>query len=397
MQSLAIIVVIGITVIAVGYLARRFYRAKLNPMLGGVVGTATGVAGSLLFMVPLNWCTFDPEYAEQSITTAFGIGLMIIGAGALTLTAGWIADGIAGRRAAVASTPGAFKGWLTPILLLAPTLTVLALFLYYPSLDTFRLSTLLARLGAPRTRFVCVDNFTRLVEDAGYLNSVVTTLFISAAIVFLSLGLALLIAAMVYLPIKGAAVYRTLLIWPYAISPAVAGVIFLLLFNPTGGIINYALDNLFGVQVPWLNNPAAAPWAVIIASVWKSLGYNILFYLAGLQNVSKDLLEAASIDGANALQRFRRIVIPMLSPITFFLVITNMTYAFFETFGTIDYLTGGGPLEATTTMMYNIYNVGIRNNDLGKAAAQSIVLFVLVIGFTVLQFRTAGQRVNYSA
>jgi len=324
--------------------------------------------------------------------------LMGVGAAAITLLIAWIADGISGRRVVVvAAVPGAFKGALMPILLLAPTLTVLALFLYYPSLDTFRLSTLLTRLGARRTVFVCVDNFTRLVADDGYLNSFVTTLFISVAIVFFSLSLALLIASMVYLPIKGAAFYRTLLIWPYAISPAVAGVIFLLLFNPTGGIINYALNNLFGFQIPWLNNPVAAPWAVIIASVWKSLGYNILFYLAGLQNVPKDLLEAAAIDGASALARFRRIVIPMLSPITFFLIITNMTYAFFESFGTIDYLTGGGPLESTTTMMYNIYLVGIRGNDLGKAAAESIILFVLVIGFTILQFRTAGQRVTYGA
>ncbi len=146
----------------------------------------------------------------------------------------------------------------------------------------------------------------------------------------------------------------------------------------------------------WLNDPAAAPWAVIIASVWKLIGYNILFYLAGLQNVPKDLLEAAAIDGANAWQRFVSIVIPLLSPITFFLVITSMTYAFFESFGTIDYLTGGGPVGATTTMMYQIYEVGIVNNDLGKAAAQSIILFVMVIGLTVLQFRTTGERVNYA-
>jgi sn-glycerol 3-phosphate transport system permease protein len=295
-------------------------------------------------------------------------------------------------------TPGAFHTsmWV-PLFLLAPTLVILALFIYYPSLDTFRLSTLLARLGIPRTAFVCVDNFTRLLNDSSYLNSFVITLMISAAIVFLSLVLALLIATMAYQPVKGAKIYRTLLIWPYAISPVVAGLIFLLLFNPTGGIINYFLNNLFGLKIPWLNNPAFAPWAVIIASVWKSLGFNILFYIAGLQNVPEDLKEAASIDGANALQRFFRIVVPMLSPITFFLVITNTTYAFFDTFGTIDYLTGGGPLESTTTLMYRVYEVGIQNNDLGKAAAQSIILFVMVIGLTVIQFRTAGRRVNYGA
>lgn len=393
------IIIVGIiALVGALYLARRFGRFRLSAGLGAVVGAAAGALGALVFMVPLNWCTFDPEISDD-LDRAFGILLMGVGAAAVLGAINWLAGNLAARRGVVGSgtPPGSFKGWLTPWILLAPTLTVLALFLYYPSLDTFRLSTLLARLGAPRTRFVCVDNFTRLVSDTGYLNSVVTTLFISAAVVIFSLALALLIASLVYLPIKGASIYRTLLIWPYAISPAVAGVIFLLLFNPTGGIINYALDNLLGVQIPWLNNPNAAPWAVIIASIWKSLGYNILFYLAGLQNVSKDLLEAAAIDGANALARFRRIVIPMLSPITFFLVITNMTYAFFETFGTIDYLTGGGPLESTTTMMYSIYVTGVENNDLGKAAAQSIVLFVLVIGFTILQFRTAGQRVTYGA
>jgi sn-glycerol 3-phosphate transport system permease protein len=317
--------------------------------------------------------------------------------GALAL-ARWLAFALLGRQLSTgARPPGAFKGWLTPILLLSPTLIVLALFLYYPSLDTFRLSTLLIRLGNPRSAFICVDNFTRLAGDADYLNSVVTTLFMSVAIVAIGLVLSLLIATLAYQPIKGAAFYRTLLIWPYAISPAVAGVIFLLLFNPTGGIINYFLDRLFGAQIPWLNNPIFAPWAVILASVWKSLGYSILFYLAGLQNVPKDLLEAASIDGANAVQRYINVVIPLLSPITFFLIITNTTYAFFDTFGTIDYLTGGGPLESTTTMMYNIYVVGVRNNDLGKAAAESIILFVMVIGLTIFQFRTAGQRVSYGA
>jgi sn-glycerol 3-phosphate transport system permease protein len=293
--------------------------------------------------------------------------------------------------------PGAFKNTWLAALFLAPTIIILALFLYYPALDNFRLSVLLTRLGVPRTAFVCVDNFTRLVGDSDYLSVVLITFGLSIAIVVIGLVLALLIATMAYQPITGARIYRTLLIWPYAISPVVAGLIFLLLFNPTGGIINYFLQGVFGFQIPWLNNPTAAPWAVIIASVWKSMGFNILFYIAGLQNVPKDLQESAAIDGANALQRFWKITIPLLSPITFFLIITNMTYAFFETFGTIDYLTGGGPLDSTTTMMYRIYEVGVVNGDLGKAAAQSIVLFALVIGLTVLQFRTTARRVNYGA
>ncbi|NUQ03725.1 MAG: sugar ABC transporter permease [Anaerolineae bacterium] len=348
-------------------------------------------------MAPLNFCTFEAD--RTTADNVFGVLLIAAGFLLIVLPVRWVALRLAAgqRLIGAQSTPGAFKGTVLPWLFLLPTLTVLVLFLYYPSFDTFRLSTLLARLGTPRTAFVCVNNYTRLIADTSYLNSLVLTLLISAAIVVIGLVLSLTVANFAYQPIKGAKIYRALLVWPYAISPAVAGVIFLILFNPTGGIINYFLGSLFNLKIPWLNDPAFAPWAIILASVWKSMGYNILFYLAGLQNVPNDLLEAAAIDGANALQRFVRIVVPMLSPITFFLVITNMTYAFFDTFGTIDYLTGGGPLSSTTTLMYRIYQVGIRNNDLGKASAESIILFVLVIGLTYLQFRGGERRVSYGA
>jgi sn-glycerol 3-phosphate transport system permease protein len=394
-----ILVYLFAAVIGAGYTLFRFQRLNLNLAVGAVVGAGAGTLGAAIFMLPLDYCTFHSE--RTLIDAVFGVILIGIGMGLVLLPLNGLIAGIVERRrnpqASGSVQAGAFRGWLLPFVFLAPTLIVLALFLYYPSLDTFRLSTLLARLGARRTAFVCVDNFTSLVSDGDYLNSFVITLLMSAAIVILGLTLSLGVALLAYQPIKGARIYRTLLIWPYAISPVVAGVIFLLLFNPTGGIINYALNNLFGLRIGWLNDPYAAPWAVIIASVWKSMGYNVLFYIAGLQNVPKDIREAASIDGANVAQRFFSVVLPLLSPITFFLVITNMTYAFFETFGTIDYLTGGGPLNSTTTLMYNIYEVGISNNDLGKAAAQSIVLFALVIGLTVLQFRTSRNRVNYGA
>jgi sn-glycerol 3-phosphate transport system permease protein len=237
-----------------------------------------------------------------------------------------------------------------------------------------------------------VDNFTELLVDPEYFNSIFITFFIGIAVVVFSMGLALLIAYMAYRPLRGAQIYRTLLIWPYAISPAVAGIIFVLMFNPAGGIINRFLDSVFGFQIGWLNDPNAAPWTIIIASVWKSVGFNILFYIAGLQNVPKDLQEAASIDGANAWQRFWRVTWPLLGPITFFLVITNLTYAFFETFATIDFITGGGPLGSTTTLMYRVYEVGVAQNQLGRGAAQSIVLFLMVIGLTLIQFRTQENR-----
>lgn len=372
-------------------------RRHHGSLLGGAVGAVAGAAGALLFMLPLQYCTFEPERAVVDLL--FGLLLIGIGMGIMLSIAHWLLTRLTAHQPvfAIQTQPGAFKGRLLPWLLLAPTLTILLAFLYYPVFDTFGLSVLLSRLGARRSVFICVDNFTSLVTDPTYGQTVFVTLFISLAIVVGGLVLSLGVAMMAYQPLRGARIYRTLLIWPYAISPAVAGVIFLLLLNPTGGIINYALDNLFGLKVGWTTDPTAARWAVILASIWKSMGFNILFYIAGLQNVPNDLKEAAAIDGANAWQRFRNVTLPLLSPITFFLVVTNLTYAFFETFGTIDYLTQGGPLNSTTTMMYRIYEIGFTNNDLGKAAAQSIVLFALVIGITLLQFRTQGRQVNYGA
>jgi sn-glycerol 3-phosphate transport system permease protein len=384
-------------VLGAGFLAYTMRQYHIGIRLSA--GALAGVVGMLFFMFPLNFCTFEPERK----TADFILGIILIAVGmALSLFATRYLLGLFANRddSPIESDypPGAFRSnFLVPLILLAPTLIILALFLYYPAIDTFRLSTLLTRLGISRTAFVCVDNFTRLVSDSNYLDSLGVTVFMSIAIVVLGQSLGLLIATMAYQPVKGAKIYRALLIWPYSISPVVAGMIFLLLFNPTGGIINHFLFNVVGTRIPWLNDPLFAPWTVILASVWKSLGFNILFYIAGLQNVPNDLKEAAAIDGANAFQRFFRIVVPMLSPISFFLMITNTTYAIFDTFGTIDYLTGGGPLKSTTTLMYNVYQVGIQNNDLGKAAAQSIILFVMVIGLTLIQFRTAGRQVNYGA
>jgi sn-glycerol 3-phosphate transport system permease protein len=375
-----------------------FLRKMPNGVtIGGGIGALAGLGGAMFFMLPLNFCMFSAE--SDAIDAYFGMFLIAVGIIAAVLIVIQILNRVLRRIPLFAPdhAPGSFKQSWMAILFLAPTLIILVLFLYYPFLDTFRLSTLLTRLGIPRTAFVCVDNFTRLFNNPEYYQVIFFTIVLAVAIVLFSMSLALLIALAAYQPIKGARYYRTLLIWPYAISPVVTGLIFLLLFNPTGGIINQFLNELFGIRIPWLNSPTFAPWAVIIASVWKSLGFNILFYIAGLQNVPKDLLEAAGIDGANIFQRFWRITLPMLSPITFFLIITNTTYAFFDTFGTINALTSGGPLGSTTTMMYSVYEVGIQNNDLGKAAAQSIVLFILVIGLTVLQFRTAGRRVSYGA
>jgi len=373
-----------------------FLRLGGRVWLGLGLGALGGGLGSLLFMVPLDYCTFEAE--RKTIDAAFGFLLVGLGMALFLAPLVWVSGRLLRGEKLVTTTiqQGTFRHWWVAIPLLAPTISILVLFLYYPSIETLRLSVLLARLGGRREVFVCVDNYTRLAQDQQYLDIVFRTMYISIAIVVLSMALALLIALMAYLPLRGASIYRILLVWPYAISPAVAGIIFLLMFNPTGGIINYLSGSSIGVKLGWLNDPKVAPWTIILASVWKSMGFNIIFYIAALQNVPKDLIEASAIDGANVFRRFWYIVWPLLSPTTFFLIITNMTYAFFETYATIDYLTpGGGPLQSTTTMMYRVIQLGVGNNDLGKASAQSIVLFMMVIAMTVVLFRTSGNRVTY--
>ncbi|MEB2288103.1 MAG: sugar ABC transporter permease [Anaerolineae bacterium] len=393
--SPVVLMIMG-AVVGAAALAFVFRRAGGRPLIGLGIGAIAGAFGSALFMVPLDYCTFEAE--RQSLDRVFGMIFVLAGIALVVTPVSWLSGKLLRRESLMADdqTQGTFRHWWIALPLLAPTLTILVLFLYYPSLETLRLSTMLSRLGARREVFVCVDNFTRLVNDPAYVDTFVRTMFISFFIVVLSMSLSLLIASMAYLPLRGASIYRILLVWPYAMSPAVAGIIFLLMFNPSGGLVNYLFGKWFGIKLGWLNDPAVAPWTIILASVWKSMGFNILFYIAGLQNVPKDLIEAGAIDGAGLLRRFWHIVWPMLSPITFFLIVTNLTYAFFETYATIDYLTpGGGPLQSTTTMMYRVIQLGVQNNDMGKAAAQSIVLFLTVIGMTIVLFRTGGRQVNY--
>ncbi|WP_040493382.1 carbohydrate ABC transporter permease, partial [Ilumatobacter nonamiensis] len=231
---------------------------------------------------------------------------------------------------------------------------------------------------------------------AEYRQVFVVTMIISVGTVVGGLALALAIAYLAYQPIRGANVYRTLLVWPYAISPPIAGLLFFVMFDANSGIIEHWLDALLGVALPdYRTNPRLAQFVVILASIWKTLGYNLLFYIAGLQTVPKDQVEAAMLDGANSRQRFRYVVVPALSPITFFLIVTNLTYAFFETYGTIDYLTAGGPAGQTSVAMYEVIQVAIPGRDLGRGAAQSLVLFGGVVALTIWQFRSTGRRVSY--
>ncbi|MFN8372445.1 MAG: sugar ABC transporter permease [Anaerolineae bacterium] len=398
MQSLTpVLVAVIAAVIGAVFMGTAFQGFGKRPALGAAIGAVAGIAGAMLFMMPLNFCTFNISPEEESATAQAIFGVILIGVGMLIvlLPVRWLAkNGLAGLSAGQ-SSQGVFSGRLTPWLLLLPTLLILIFFLYYPFLDTFRLSTLLA--SRTRSISICTENFTNLVTDQLYLNAVLRTFVFSGAIVIIGLSLSLGIAMLAFQPIKWASIYRTFLIWPHAISPVVAGVIFRLMFNPQGGVINFFTQRLFGVQFPWLNEPGFAPFVVIGASIWTQAGFNILFYIAGLQSIPKDMIEAASIDGANGFQRFWSIMLPMLSPITFFLIITNITFSFFDTFGSIDYLTEGGPLHATTTMIYNVFETQRGNIGLGAAAAQSLVLFFVVVALTLLQFRTTERNVNYGA
>lgn len=282
-----------------------------------------------------------------------------------------------------------------PWLVLLPTLVVCGLFLYYPVAQSFSWSLLRSAFMGLRSIWVGVENYVRLFTSPDYLHSLWATVLFAAGIVIIGIGLSLGIAVLANRKIRGARIYRTALIWPYALSPAVAGTIWLFLFNPTAGVVNYFLQRTVGISPDWVTSRNLAILLVITAAVWKNLGYNIVFMLAGLQNVPGQVLEAARIDGAGSWRCFWRVTFPLLSPTMFFLVIMNMIYAFFGTFGLIDVLTKGGPNNATNILIYNMYRDAFMHNKWGMASAQSVILFVMVVGLTILQFRTTGKKVHY--
>ncbi len=298
--------------------------------------------------------------------------------------------------------------WL-PFILLLPTLIILVLFLYYPIINTFNLSFYQAAPNGIDLTWVGLRNYERLLDlqiqqtERGlvfrgtYFVVLLRSLGFSGAIVLGGLTISLAFAMLANQKVRGIRLYRTLLILPYAISPAIVGVIFLFLFNPVVGVVNYFWNLIFQTRPNWLGDPVLTPFLVIMASIWKNLGYNIIFFLSGLQNINTELLEAASIDGAGRWKRFRHVTLPLLSPITFFLVITNLTYSFFDLFGTIDILSGPGPQNSTTVLIYNLYRDLRVNHNPGMAATQSVLLFILVAGLTIMQFRTTERGVTYNA
>lgn len=302
-----------------------------------------------------------------------------------------------------------FKSKTTAWLLLLPTLVILLIFLYYPAIQSFVLSLYRSNLILGTRRFIGLDNFRQLftgILAPMYRQVVLQSIVFSAAVVILGLAASLGFAMLANQKVTGSRVYRLLLIWPFALSPAIAGTIFSFLFNPQVGEVNHFLSAVFGIAPRWLDNPILAFSLVVTAAIWKELGYNVVFYLAALQNIPGELTEAAAIDGANAWQRFRSVTLPLLSPMTFFLVFTNLAYAFFEVFGLIDILTKGGPVGPaglhldnaglTTTMIYRLYQDGFGGTgSLGFAGAQGVILLLLVAVITVLQFRYGGRNVHY--
>jgi sn-glycerol 3-phosphate transport system permease protein len=287
-----------------------------------------------------------------------------------------------------------FGGFAFPLALLAPQLIITLVFFIWPAGQALYQSVLRQDAFGLRTTFVGLANFRRLFNDPLYLNAFQVTIVFSVAVTLLGIMIALLLATMADRAIKGASGYKTMLILPYAVAPAIAGVLWWFLFNPSIGILAYAVR---GLGYAWNHqiHGGNALTLVIIAATWKQISYNFLFFLAGLQAIPKSLIESAAIDGAGPFKRFWTIVFPLLSPTTFFLLVVNIVYAFFDTFGVIHATTVGGPGQATSILVYKVYQDGFIGLNLGSSAAQSVILMIIVISLTMIQFRYIERRVQY--
>jgi sn-glycerol 3-phosphate transport system permease protein len=285
------------------------------------------------------------------------------------------------------------SSWL-PYLLVAPQIAITIIFFFWPAAQAVYYSFLLQDAFGNASQFVWFQNFKDLIRDDAYLDSFQVTAVFSTLVTFIGLAVALVLAVAVDKVIKGAMAYKTLLIWPYAVASAVAGVLFAFLFAPSVGIVSFALRAM-GVDWNWVLRGDQAMLLVVIATVWKQISYNFLFFLAGLQSIPKSLIEAAAIDGATPVRRFWTIVFPLLSPTTFFLLVVNIVHAFFDTFGVIDATTQGGPAGATQILVYKVYYDGVKAADIGGSSAQSVILMIIVIALTVVQFRFIERKVQY--
>ena len=287
-----------------------------------------------------------------------------------------------------------FKSAWLPWLLVAPQLAIVIVFFFWPAGQAIYQSFLREDAFGTSTEFVGLENFTQLFNDPSYLASFKTTLIFSVLVAVLGLSISLVLAVMADRVIKGATGYKTLLIWPYAVAPAVAGVLWLFMFAPSIGVVAWGLRQI-GFNWSHLLDGTHAMALIVMAAVWKQISYNFLFFLAGLQSVPRSLVEAAAIDGAGPWRRFWSVQFPLLSPTTFFLLVMNVIYAFFDTFGIVDAATHGGPGKDTAILVYKVYFDGFKGLDLGGSAAQSVVLMAIVILLTVVQFRYIERRVQY--
>jgi sn-glycerol 3-phosphate transport system permease protein len=288
----------------------------------------------------------------------------------------------------------AFNNRWLPLLLLLPQLAITLVFFYWPASQAVWSSFRIEDAFGTTTEFVGLENYQVLFSSPAYYQAMLTTLIFSTAVTVFSLSIALLLAVMADRDIKGAGIYRTLVIWPYAVAPAIAGVLWYFMFQPSLGMVARGLRGMGYDWNPLLNGNQAM-LLVIVAATWKQISYNFLFFLAGLQAIPKSLIESAAIDGARPARRFWTIVFPLLSPTAFFLLVVNVVYVFFDTFGIIDAVTGGGPSKATTTLVYKVFADGRLGGDLGGSAAQSVILMFIVIALTAVQFRYVERRVNY--
>ncbi|HCQ65549.1 MAG TPA: sn-glycerol-3-phosphate ABC transporter permease UgpA [Rhodobacteraceae bacterium] len=287
-----------------------------------------------------------------------------------------------------------FKGIWLPLLLVLPQMVITAVFFFYPAGQAIWQSLFIPDPFGLSMQWVGLGNFEYLLSDPYYRASFATTALFTSLVAVVSMGVALYLAVLADRLIKGSGVYRTLLIWPYAVAPAVAGVLWMFMFNTRVGVVSWYLG-LLGYDWNHVLNEGEAMGLVVIASAWGRISYNFLFFLAGLQSIPKSVIEAAAIDGARFWTRFRTIVFPLLSPTTFFLLVVNIVYAFFETFGVIHTITSGGPQQATTILVYKVYADGFVGQDLGSSAAQSVILLVIVMLLTVVQFKFVERRVHY--
>jgi sn-glycerol 3-phosphate transport system permease protein len=287
-----------------------------------------------------------------------------------------------------------FDGKALPYLLLAPQLLVTIIFFYWPAIQAVWQSFLIQDAFGLSTEFVWFENYQTLFSRPEYFHSLVTTLIFSSVVAFSALSLSLLLAVQADKQIKFASGYKTLLIWPYAVAPAIAGVLWLFMFQPSLGLVSQSIRALGFDWNPLLNGDHAMA-LIVMAATWKQISYNFLFFLAGLQSIPKSVIEASAIDGASPMRRFWTITFPLLSPTTFYLLVVNIVYVFFDTFGIIDATTGGGPSKATETLVYKVFHDGRLGGDLGGSAAQSVILMVMVIGLTAVQFRFVEKKVQY--